>query len=233
MIQVCCVHEPSSGVKWDVSFRPPRAPLCLVLFFFLSNPVEVVPLLTSQIQTALQEWCSAAEITWILKLSGFSLCFSFIVSDSALNQPPQSECLDFVLCILFSYTPLPSSPKGVFYQNQLFEFMKLQKLIFLFFFSSSSNYIFFLLLFVWHLAHVVGALKVQVVICSLQVRNLHKNVLCSITGNAMMMLNCIVWETESLGFSWNCRKIRKSFFLFFFFNKITLGVGVDSGGEPL
>lgn len=50
----------------------------------------------------------AAEITceflnWVV--FPFLIC-SVIVSDPALNQPTQSDCLDFVLCILFSYTPL-------------------------------------------------------------------------------------------------------------------------------
>lgn len=39
-----------------------------------------------------------------------------------------------------------------------------------FFFLLKLNF----LLFVWHSAHIVGALQVQVVICSIQVRNLHK-----------------------------------------------------------
>lgn len=47
----------------------------------------------------------AAEM-WILKLSGFPfphLFLSSLVIVSALNQPTQSDRLDFVLCILFSH----------------------------------------------------------------------------------------------------------------------------------
>lgn len=60
---------------------------------------------------------SGCKITWILKLSGFPFPHMFlslfvIVFQHSLNQPPQSDCLDFVLCILFSYTPpFPSSRK--------------------------------------------------------------------------------------------------------------------------
>lgn len=84
-----------------------------VVFCF---PVEVVHLLTSPVQTVSNDASPllAAGITWILKLSGFPLFHirffvssSFVtVSEPALNQPTQSDCLDFVLCILFSYTPL-------------------------------------------------------------------------------------------------------------------------------
>lgn len=98
----------------------------------------------------------------------FLICFCFgIVSNPALNQPSQSDCLDFVLCILFSYTPL-FLPLLKDYSTKIN-----------FFFVCDVAEVFFLLklnflLFVWHSAHIVGALKVQVVICSIQVRNLHK-----------------------------------------------------------
>lgn len=64
------------------------------------------------------------------------------------------------------HTSLSSSSKGLFYQNQLFFVCDVAEVFFLL----KLNF----LLFVWHSAHIVGALKVQVVICSIQVRNLHK-----------------------------------------------------------
>lgn len=72
-------------------------------------------------------WCLmnvlAAEIScefwnWVVFPFPHTFLFFVIVSDPAPNQPTQSDCLDFVLCILFSYMFLPPYLKGLFYQNQ-------------------------------------------------------------------------------------------------------------------
>ena len=156
----------------------------------------------------------------------FLIC-SVIVPDPALNQPTQSDCLDFVLCILFSYTPLfLPLLKGVFYQNQLFFFflfVTLQKL------TCSSNFC-----SLFGVQHSLSAFKF--VICLIQVRNLHKMYSAASHKRNLMMLNCIFLvfqfgETWSRRFPWMAGKSESVLFSFFFL-QMNLGK-VDSGGEPL
>lgn len=149
----------NSGVWSNVTLRLPA--VHCVLFVFCRTLSRWITSWRHRFKlSAVYDDASAAsgcKITWILKLSGFPFPHMFlslfvIVFQHSLNQPPQSDCLDFVLCILFSYTPpFPSSPKGVFYPNQLFCLWLLQKLTF---FLETL-----VCVQVWRLAHTVRALK--------------------------------------------------------------------------
>lgn len=160
---------------------------------------------------------------WILKLSGFPFPPTFLSSSPPhpplpLNQPTQSDCLDFVLCILFSYTPLflPSPKRGVLLKSTYLS-VKLQKSAFCF--SSDFNS----LSFVWRLAHIVGAFQS----CLIQVRNRH-SLKCTLQHYRkcnLMMLNRILpfrfcffqfgeLRNERKWISLSGRKIRKRPFSF-------------------
>lgn len=160
---------------------------------------------------------------WILKLSGFPFPPTFLSSSPThpplpLNQLTQSDCLDFVLCILFSYTPLflPSPKRGVLPKSTYLS-VKLQKSTFCF--SSDVNS----LVFVWRLAHIVGAFQS----CLIQVRNRH-SLKCTLQHYRkcnLMMLNCILLfrfcffqfgelRNERKWISLSGRKIRKRPFSF-------------------
>lgn len=160
---------------------------------------------------------------WILKLSGFPFPPTFLSSSPThpplpLNQLTQSDCLDFVLCILFSYTPLflPSPKRGVLPKSTYLS-VKLQKSTFCF--SSDVNS----LVFVWRLAHIVGAFQS----CLIQVRNRH-SLKCTLQHYRkcnLMMLNRILLfrfcffqfgelRNERKWISLSGRKIRKRPFSF-------------------
>lgn len=111
---------------------------------------------------------------WILKLSGFSpflirlvfVCHPF--PTPALNQPTQSDCLDFVLCILFSYTHLflLLQKRGI-PPKSTFSFVKLQKSTFCFFIFLSL-----VCLFIRAFSACCGC--VQIRSCLKRVQDLHK-----------------------------------------------------------
>lgn len=165
---------------------------------------------------------------WILKLSGFSLsslvffffffCFVLslfdIVSDLALNQPTQSDCLDFVLCILFSHTPLfLLLLKVVFHQNELFLFVMLQKLTY---FLKLKMFLFF---FIWAFSTCCRCVKM--ISCDLFDTGLGiYKMYFSITGSAVWWCWAVYYCFPILGtkqeVSFNHRKIIKSLPFYFF-----------------
>lgn len=148
---------------------------------------------------------------WILKLSGFSLFLirfslcSSLFPTPALNQPTQSDCLDFVLCILFSYTHLflLLQKKGVFYQNQRF-FVKMQK----------STFCFFIVcLFIWAFSTCCGCVQISLK----RVQDLHKMYFATLSEVQFDDIELYIvlfrrHQTRSGRFPWASGKSERVFF---------------------